>query len=128
MIIRRIAIVFLLVILVAVISCVTPRVWPTNVFASSGAVRISLLKHTPLGSGRDRVDAYLRSAHYPTKYVDMRGQETLGYPTSIPASSAIIAVLPRYYAPFRVDIEAVYAFDSGGRLIGIEVNKYVDAL
>ncbi len=125
---RRLALIFLLVLVVAAISCVAPRIWPTNVFASSGDVRICLLKHTPLGSGRDRVYAYLRFARYPTKNVDMRGQETLGYPTSIPASSAVIAVLPRYYAPFRVDIEAVYAFDSRGRLIGIEVNKYVDAL
>jgi hypothetical protein len=125
---RRIAIAFLLVVVTAVISCVAPRVWPTNVFASSSDIRISLLKQTPLGSRRDHVDAYLRSASYRSKYMDMRGYETGGYPTSMPASSAVIAVLPRYYAPFRVDVEAVYAFDSRGRLIGIEVNKYVDAL
>src|SRR5258707_65208 len=103
MTIRRLTFVFLLVIAVVAISCLAPRVWPTNVFVSSSKIRLSLLEHTPLGSSRDQVDAYLRIANYHSKYVNMRGQETLGYPTRIPASSAVIALLPRYYAPFRVD-------------------------
>ena len=129
MTIRRIAILLLLLVFVAAaIFWVAPRVWPTNVFASPNDIRMSLLKHTPLGSRRDQVDGYLRSASYHSKYMDMRGYETGGYPTSIPASSAVIAELPRYYAPFRVDVKAVYAFDARERLIGIEVDKEVDAL
>src|SRR5438105_5635817 len=122
---RRIVLTVVVIVGVAVTSCVAPRVWPTNVFLSSNAIQASLIRRTPLGSPTNSVEAYLRSANYRPRRVDMRGQETVGYPTRIAASSAIIATLPRYYLPFRVDVEAVYAFDSRGRLLGIEVNKYV---
>lgn len=106
----------------------TPRLWPVNVFRSPGSIRFELLKKTPLGTDREEVRRYLRSVHWRAELVDMHGYETAGYPAKEPASSAIIARPPGYYAPFAVDPKVVYGFDSRNRLNQIAVTKEVDAL
>jgi hypothetical protein len=99
------------------------------VFRSPRTVRERLLTLTPLLSSHARVDELLRSAHYTATVIDMQGSDDgSGYPTELPAAYALIVRMPEFYLPFRVDTEAVYAFDAQGRLIGIEVHRFVDAL
>jgi hypothetical protein len=100
---------------------------PVNLFMSERGIETELRRRTPLATPRVEVERFARSVGWRTQLINMRGYETAGYPTKVRASSAVMASVGCYYAPLRVDVQVVYAFDSQDHLIAVEAHKEVDA-
>jgi hypothetical protein len=100
---------------------------PVNLFMSAKGIDAELRRRTPVGTPRAEVQRFARDAGWRSEFVNMRGYETAGYPAAVRASSAVVANAGSYYAPLRVDVRIVYAFDSQDRLIAVETQKEVDA-
>lgn len=99
---------------------------PVNLFMSAQDIEGQLRRQTPLGTPRKEVERFARRLAWRTEVVSMRGYEASGYPTKVRASSAVIATAGSYYAPLRVDVRVVFAFDTQDHLMAVEVHKEVD--
>jgi hypothetical protein len=96
---------------------------------SEGAVEDFLREQTPLGSSQETVLKWLRHEGVkPTVTTAFIPPNSEYPPTRVGGSSFINESLAHYWAPFPVDVEAFYIFDSDNRLADVRVRDDIDAL
>jgi hypothetical protein len=96
----------------------------------SEQIQASILERTPLGTTEKDVRAFLDSKgwkHYPG---DKEGGDFWTYRNQheVKGESAICATLGSYQGlPWYITVDAVWVFDSDGKLIDVEVIKGADS-
>jgi hypothetical protein len=95
-------------------------------------IRSWLLHEAPLGSDFSDVRAWLERR----RWLDLGHHEQVGFPWEEPGQQygiigarSLGAHLGHYQGiPWRVDVEAFWAFDGDGRLVEVKVRKDADSL
>ncbi len=122
-----IIVVAIVLVLLVVAWCIPNRLADVQWFRSDASIRAGLLRAVPVGTPFAEVRSYfertfrVRQAMPDTHAVDQHGRPLGG-------RGYLRVHLGGYWLVFRIDVEAIAAFDDDGRLRDVLVFKTTDAL
>lgn len=98
------------------------------IWAPAPVVRARLLLATPRGDSKGDVLNYLAAKGYSIAESGGREKRRVhGYPIAGSFADYVTADLGYYWLGWRVDVQAIYTFDTDERMKNVVIKRFVDA-